>query len=159
MARGYTPPLFGLPKRPINSYIISTHQEQVAKQALRKLLKGRNPNVVPLYYLTPGRALYYLKNSTKFRSWKTGFLYSAENHIFTISSSNSLRVRPVRVVREDFHTIVPTSTLLQELDEAGFIFPRSYDVFHLDIEHVQAPQLRFDQPQRNDNPNSKIDKQ
>lgn len=45
MARGYTPALFGLPKRPINVDIVSAHQEPDARRALRKLVQYMNPNV------------------------------------------------------------------------------------------------------------------
>lgn len=61
-------------------------------------------------------------------------------------------------VREDIRN-APTSSLLQELGIVGFIFPRSYDVVHLDMEHVHAPQLLFHEPQRNDNPASEVDQQ
>lgn len=94
-----------------------------AKRALRKLVKDKNPNIVPLDDLTRGTA-------------SKGLPYR---------ELNSLYGRPVLAGREDSH-IEPTSTFLQVLEETEFIFPRLYKVCHLDMEHVQTPQLRFDDP-------------
>lgn len=117
MARGYIEALVGLPKRPLNAESISAYQPQVAKLPLLKLVKDINPNIVPLNDLKPRTDVYYFKKSTKFGSWKNGFVSSADDHIVQIPSSNYLRGRPVRTTREDVR-IAPSSTLLQELDEA-----------------------------------------
>lgn len=119
-------------------YFYSTRKS--CQTIVAKKVRKRNPNVVSLDDLTPKTPVHYFKNGTKLGSWKKGFISSADNHIVVISYSNFLRGRPVCTAREDVH-IAPTSPLLEEFEEIGFIFPCSYDAVHNDMKHVNVPQL------------------
>lgn len=58
MARGYTPAIIGLEKKPISKEILKAHEEKVARRALHKLQRHRSPQTVPRENVQKDTALY-----------------------------------------------------------------------------------------------------
>lgn len=60
----------------------------------------------------------------KFGWWEKGYVRSEDEHMLTISSSQSHKGIPIRAAFEDVR-LAPTASLLKELDSIHFFFPRS----------------------------------
>lgn len=139
LVRGYTPSICGLPQCPVKEELGVAHKEQQARRALKLLEKGRAPRTVASSALKRDDKVYYFKRGVKFGTWELGFVRGVDEHLVTISSSANHRGKPIRAAVEDIRK-VPTSSLLREVDEIDFIFPRSYAV--VDEEELDAE--RFD---------------
>jgi len=135
LVRGYTPQLAGLPQCQVSTDLMAAHEEQVARRALRLVDKGRQPHAVKPEDLARNDKVYYFKRGPKFGTWELGFVRAVEPHFVSLSSKQEHQGKPIRAAFEDIRR-VPESSLLRELDEMDFIFPRSYSVVDEDNDDV-----------------------
>lgn len=133
IAKGYTPRLNNLPQRHVPEEIVQAHAEQVARRSLKKLDKSKTPHVVARAKLKKGDEVYYFKRGDKRGKWERGYVRAVEPHVLSVSSRKNHKGQPVRAAYEDIR-MIPRNPLLRELDEVGYLFPRSSSILDEDVD-------------------------
>ena len=88
---------------------------------------ARPPSLVSKEQLTRDRAVFYFKRDVKFGSWMKAFVRDTQEHLVLLSSKPDHSGLPIKAAYEDIR-LIPSTSLLQELDEIGYIFPRSHSI-------------------------------
>lgn len=136
MARGYSPAILGLPKSKVSEEMQAAQQEQQSRWALAKLRSGRNPTCLEPTDLPRGTPVYFFKRGDKKRSWRKAFVRSAEEHSVLLSCDPTHTGKPSRAAYEDIR-LIPRNTLLQDLNQMDFVFPRSYEITSQDRDDAE----------------------
>ena len=111
MACGYTPSVVGLPQAKLSAEIITEHNEQVARRALRLLDKSRSPQVLHPEELLRDDPVYYFKRGPKFGSWETAYVRKPQPHFVVLSRRQDHIGKPIGAAYEDVRQ-APSSSLL-----------------------------------------------
>jgi len=119
MAKGYTPAICGLSQSQFSSELLRAHQEQVARRALHEFIHSRITATVSSDLLPPRTPVYFFFKENKVGTWRSGYVLQAEGHIVNVCTDRELKNKPLQVAYEDVR-VVPSSTLLQELDAFEF---------------------------------------
>ena len=138
VARGYTPPLVGLPQAKLSADLITVHNEQVARRALRLLDKSRSLQVLHPEELLRDDPVYYFKRGPKFGSWETAYARKPQPHFAVLSRRQDHIGKPIRAAHKDVRP-APSSSLLAELDVIDSVFPQPYSVIDEDFEEGMFP--------------------
>lgn len=77
--------------------------------------------------------VYFFKRDEKHGVWEKGFVRAAEPHFLKIYSRKDRKGLPIKAAYENVRK-VPDLTLLKELDDMEFLFPRSYSIIDEDKE-------------------------
>ena len=69
LARGFTPSLCGLRKSPLSKQALRSHQEQVARRAIQKLISSHPAHPLTKPVLPRGTSVYFYVKTAKSASW------------------------------------------------------------------------------------------
>ena len=116
LARGFTPSLCGLRQSPLSKQALRSHQEQVARRALEKLISSHPVHPLKTSVLPRGTSVYFYEKSAKSASWVRGFVLHAKPLVVRVCTRADLSGRSYQVAYEDVR-LVPSSSLLFELDK------------------------------------------
>ena len=115
LAKGYTPPILGIPSSRVTTELLQAHKEQAATRAMQTLLHSKNPTVLPSNILQPGVPVwvyYETSSKTKKKEWVKASVVNAEQH--RVLARRSKKGPPMRVAYEDIR-VAPNSQLTQDL--------------------------------------------
>lgn len=138
MVRGYTPELMGMKQTPVSPQIANGHEEQTARRALAKFAESQQPRIISQDSIMKDDPIYFFRRGGKFGKWEKAYVRSVEPYAILLSTNYSHRGNPIRAALEDVRP-KPMNTLLQELDNVGFIFTSLYSILDLLRELVDIP--------------------
>ena len=121
LARGFTPSLWGMRQSPLSRQAPRSHQEQVSRRALQKLMLSHPAHPLTKSVLPRGPHVYFYVKTANSASWMRGFVLRAGPHVVRISAREGLAGRSHQAAYEDVR-LVPSSPRLLDLDkiELGF---------------------------------------
>ena len=84
LARGFTPSLCGFKQTPLSMQTLRSHQEQVSRRALEKLMSSHPAHPLTKSVLSKGVDVYFYVKGAKKASWIKGFVLRAEPHVVRV---------------------------------------------------------------------------
>lgn len=133
LARGYTPAIGEIPQIPVSDVLCRAHLYQTSRSAIQRLLKDRTDALLPAQILPRNIPVYYFVRNGEFGTWNEGFFRETGAHVLEVSAREDHKCTSNKVAYEDIR-LRPDNSLLQELDNMEFKFPRSYSIIDIDME-------------------------
>lgn len=128
-----TPALVSLSQAKVPFQLRIAHNEQMDRGALSLFQNPRVPNILTAGDLSKKDIVYFFKRSAKFGVWESAYARDCHSHFAVLSRKKDHAGKHIRAAYGNIRK-APTSSLLQELDRIGIVFPRSYSVVDEDYE-------------------------